>query len=59
MIRASNVIAAAAFAAGISASAPTMAQTIGMVADNLTSTVTVFDADTNTVIGFLSIPVGS
>ena len=35
---------------------PVMAQTIGMVADNATHSVTVFNADTDTVLGTVELP---
>jgi WD40 repeat protein len=35
---------------------PAAAQTIGMVADNLTGSVTIFDADTDTVLGTVTLP---
>ncbi|MGB5999822.1 MAG: hypothetical protein WBI00_05015, partial [Thermoanaerobaculia bacterium] len=35
---------------------PAATQTIGMVADNLTGSVTIFDADTDTVLGTVVLP---
>jgi len=36
-----------------------MGQTLGMVADNSTNTVTVFDADADVVLGSIPVPIGS
>jgi WD40 repeat protein len=40
----------------LAAVTPAAAQTIGMVADNLTGSVTIFDADTDTVLGTVTLP---
>ncbi len=40
----------------LSAVTPAATQTIGMVADNLTGSVTIFDADTDTVLGTVVLP---
>jgi hypothetical protein len=40
----------------VSAVTPAATQTIGMVADNLTGSVTIFDADTDTVLGTVVLP---
>jgi DNA-binding beta-propeller fold protein YncE len=40
----------------LAAFSPAIAQTIGMVADNLTGSVTIFDADTDTVLGTVFLP---
>ena len=37
---------------------PAPAQNIGMVADDSTASVTVFDADTDTVLGTVALPTG-
>ncbi len=54
-----GVLTATAFVAGILANAPLMAQTIGMVANNGTHSVTVFDADTLAVLGSVTLTAGS
>ena len=56
MKRLSGLMAATALAAGTLASAPLLAQTIGMVADIATHSVTVFNASTNTVLGSVALP---